>query len=270
MEEENKIVDLQNITWTRTKKNVLNDVSWRVAKGEHWAVLGLNGSGKTSLLKIIAGYQWPTTGTVSVLGHLFGQTNIPELRKSIGWVSSSMDERFHTRPSDSVLEIVLSGKHASVGLYEEISREDIKKAKGLLRQLRMDDLADQAFFSLSQGEKKRTMIARALMPSPKLLILDEPCTGLDLYSKEELLSAIENMGRSPEGPTLLYVTHHIEELMPAVTHALLLKQGKIVAAGPKKSVLTEELLSETFCLPVSVDWEDERPWIHIKSKTYNQ
>lgn len=109
------------------------------------------------------------------------------------------------------------------------------------------------------------MIARALMPSPKLLILDEPCNGLDLYSKEELLSAIEHMSQSSEGPTLLYVTHHIEELMPSFTHALLINQGNIVAAGPKRTVLTEELLSKTFRLPISLDWEDERPWIHIKS-----
>lgn len=266
MLEENKVIEMEEITWKREQNTILNGVSWSVQKGEHWAILGLNGSGKTSLLKIITGYQWPTKGKVSVLGHLFGKTNIPELRKSIGWVSSSLEEKFHTRPSDSVLEVVLSGKNASVGLYEEIKEEDVKKAEELLDQFRISYLADRAFFSLSQGEKKRTMIARALMPSPKLLILDEPCNGLDLYSKEELLSTIENMSQSPEGPTLLYVTHHIEELMPSFTHALLINRGNIVAAGPKKTVLTEELLSKTFCLPLSLDWEDQRPWIHVKSK----
>lgn len=266
MPRENKVIELEKITWTREEKNILNNISWSVKKGEHWAILGLNGSGKTSLLKVITGYQWPTKGKVSVLDQLFGKTNIPELRKSIGWVGSSLEEKFHTRPSDSVLEVVLSGKSASIGLYDEISREDVKKAEALLQQFGINDLADQTYFSLSQGEKRKTMLARALMPSPKLLILDEPCNGLDLYSKEELLSTIEDMSHLPEGPTLLYVTHHIEELVPSITHALLMNEGHIVAAGPKKAVLTEELLSEAFHLPISLNWEDDRPWIHVKSR----
>ncbi|OCA87217.1 ABC transporter ATP-binding protein [Pseudobacillus wudalianchiensis] len=263
---ENKVIELENITWKREEREILNHISWSVAKGEHWAVLGLNGSGKTSLLKIITGYQWPTKGKVSVLGQLFGKTNIPELRKSIGWVGSSLEEKFHTRPSDSVLEVVLSGKNASIGLYDEISQEDVKKAEELLTQFRIDHLADQTYFSLSQGEKRKMMIARALMPSPKLLILDEPCNGLDLYSKEELLSTIEKMSYLPEGPTLLYVTHHIEELVPSITHALLIANGRTVAAGPKKDVLTEDVLSQTFHLPISLNWEDDRPWIRVKSR----
>lgn len=154
MMEENKVIELEEVTWKREQNNILSRISWSVKKGEHWAILGLNGSGKTSLLKIITGYQWPTKGKISVLGHLFGKTNIPELRKSIGWVSSSLEEKFHSRPNDSVLEVVLSGKNASVGLYEEINEEDIKKANNLLQQFRIESLADRAFYSLSQGEKR--------------------------------------------------------------------------------------------------------------------
>ncbi|HZG72238.1 MAG TPA: ATP-binding cassette domain-containing protein, partial [Chondromyces sp.] len=196
----------------------------------------------------------------------FGRTNIPELRKSIGWVSSSLDERLQAHPGDTAIEVVLSGKHASIGLYEEITDHDIDLARNLLDNFRMIHLANQAFSSLSQGEKRKTIIARALMASPELLILDEPCNGLDIYSKEELLSTIEHMIQTPEGPTLLYVTHHIEEIIPSVTHALLIDSGDVVAAGSKTSVLTESLLEKAFHIPVSLHWEDERPWIRVRSK----
>ena len=264
-EMESNVIQLNEIIWNRDHKNILNCISWKVKKGEHWAILGLNGSGKTSLLKIITGYQWPNKGEVSILGNIFGKTNIPELRKKIGWVSTSLDEKFHSRPSDTAIEVILSGKDASVGLYEEMTVNDIDKARELLQQFRISDLTDQAFSSLSQGEKRKVMIARALMSSPSLLILDEPCNGLDLYSKEELLSTIERLTQSTEGPTLLYVTHHIEELIPSITHALLLNKGNVIADGQKKAVLTEELLEKTFRLPISLKWEDERPWIRIKS-----
>ncbi|MBM7648611.1 iron complex transport system ATP-binding protein [Bacillus ectoiniformans] len=260
------VIRLEDIVWKREGRNILNHVSWNVQTGEHWAVLGLNGSGKTSILKMITGYQWPNGGSIHVLGHRFGSVNIPELRKSIGWVSTSLDDKFQTRPRDTALEVTLSGKHASVGLFDEITDEDMTKATQLLEKLRITHKADQAFASLSQGEKRKVMIARALMSSPRLLILDEPCNGLDIYAKEELLSTIEDMISQPGGPTLLYVTHHIEELVPSVTHALLISKGNIVAAGEKNAVLNEEVLEQTFQLPVSLTWEDDRPWIRIKSK----
>ncbi|MCM3670373.1 ABC transporter ATP-binding protein [Mesobacillus maritimus] len=259
------VISLEGIVWQRNGKHILKNVSWDVNKGEHWALLGLNGSGKTSILKMITGYQWPNNGQVSVLGNLFGKTNIPELRKSIGWVSSSLDDQYQTRPSDTALEVVLSGKFASIGLYEDITEEDVKKASELLERFRIHHLADQLISSLSQGERRRAMIARALMSSPKLLILDEPCNGLDIYSKEELLSTIEEMVSLPGGPTLLYVTHHIEEIVPSISHALLIKEGEVVASGHKSSTLTETQLEQTFRVPVSLTWDNERPWIRIKS-----
>ncbi|MGE7903382.1 ABC transporter ATP-binding protein [Peribacillus sp. NPDC094092] len=259
------IISLKNIIWKRNGKLLLNGVSWEVQKGEHWALLGLNGSGKTSLLKMITGYQWPNSGEVSVLGNLFGKTNLPELRKSIGWVSSSLDQEYQSRPNDTALEVVLSGKFASIGLYEEITEDDVKKAKALLDQFRIKFLSDQFIHTLSQGEKRKVMIARALMSSPQLLILDEPCNGLDIYSKEELLTSIEDMTSAPNGPTILYVTHHIEEIVPSITHAMLINAGNVMDKGEKRDVLTESLLEKTFRVPVKVEWENERPWIRIKS-----
>ncbi|MBK5446337.1 MULTISPECIES: ABC transporter ATP-binding protein [unclassified Peribacillus] len=262
----NNVISLKNINWKRNGNQILNGVSWEVQTGEHWALLGLNGSGKTSLLKMITGYQWPNSGgEVSVLGNIFGKTNIPELRKSIGWVSSSLDQEYQSRPNDTALEVVLSGKFASIGLYEEITENDVKKANKLLDQFRIKHLSNQFIQSLSQGEKRKAMIARALMSSPRLLILDEPCNGLDIYSKEELLTTIEDMTAAPNGPTILYVTHHIEEIVPSITHALLINSGNVIAKGDKKNTLTESLLEKTFRVPITLEWENDRPWIRIKS-----
>ncbi|MFD4820513.1 ABC transporter ATP-binding protein [Peribacillus butanolivorans] len=262
----NNVISLKNINWKRNGNQILNGVSWEVQTGEHWALLGLNGSGKTSLLKMITGYQWPNSGgEVSVLGNIFGKTNIPELRKSIGWVSSSLDQEYQSRPNDTALEVVLSGKFASIGLYEEITENDIKKANKLLDQFRIKHLSNQFIQSLSQGEKRKAMIARALMSSPRLLILDEPCNGLDIYSKEELLTTIEDLTAAPNGPTILYVTHHIEEIVPSITHALLINSGNVIAKGDKKNTLTESLLEKTFRVPITLEWDNDRPWIRIKS-----
>ncbi|EWG11136.1 ABC transporter ATP-binding protein [Cytobacillus firmus] len=262
--ETKNILSLDNVSWKRNGKQILDNVSWKVWEGEHWALLGLNGSGKTTILQMITGYLWPNGGQVSVLGNLYGKTNIPELRKSIGWVSTSLDDKFQFRPSDSALEIVLSGKFASIGLYQEITQQDLDKAKDLMHQFNIGHVQNQTLTSLSQGEKRKAMIARALMASPKLLILDEPCNGLDIYSKEELLASIEKMAAQPDGPTILYVTHHIEEIVPSISHTMLLKDGKVIAQGSKRHTLTDQLLEETFRVPISVEWENGRPWVRVK------
>ncbi|KON88285.1 molybdenum ABC transporter ATP-binding protein [Sporosarcina globispora] len=259
------VIALDKISWKRNGKQILDNVSWEVREGEHWALLGLNGSGKTTILQMITGYQWPNGGRVTVLGHIYGKTNIPELRKSIGWVSTSLDDKFQFRPSDTALEIVLSGKFASIGLYQEITQQDLDKANDLMQQFNISRVQNQTLNSLSQGEKRKAMIARALMASPQLLILDEPCNGLDIYSKEELLSSIEKMTAEPDGPTVIYVTHHIEEIVPSITHTMLLKEGKVISQGKKGETLTDSLLAETFRVPMSVDWENGRPWVRVQS-----
>ncbi|GAF64545.1 molybdate ABC transporter ATP-binding protein [Bacillus sp. TS-2] len=257
-------VDLRNINWRKNKKTLLDRINWQVKTGEHWAILGLNGSGKTSLLKLITGFEWATEGQVTVLDQKFGQTNIHDLRKRIGWVSTALDERFATRAMDTVLEVVLSGKFASVGIYEEVQESFIDEALELLKQLKMEHFAHATFQHLSQGEKRRTMIARALIVKPELLILDEPCNGLDVYIREQLLETIEEITQLETAPTILYVTHHLEEIVPSISHVLLLHNGQIVAKGNKGDMLNEHNLSKTFQLPVTLQWNYDRPWLQIK------
>lgn len=257
----NSIISIQDVSLLRNKNQILSDIQWHVKKGEHWGILGLNGSGKTSLLNIVNGYHFPTTGQVSVLGHPFGKTNLPELRKQIGFVSSSLDRFSDMVNQETVLRVVVSGKFASFGLYEHVEDKDWDKADGLLNSLRLSYLRNKPFHLLSQGEQRRVLIARALMSNPKMLILDEPCSGLDILSREELLTTLPKIMEND--CHILYVTHHIEELVQELSHVLLVKDGRIVAAGLKEEVLTDEQLTTTFKVPVKVRWEEERPSLSI-------
>lgn len=261
------IITLEDVTWRRNQQAILNDINWKVIQGEHWCILGLNGSGKTSLLNIVTGYNYPTSGSVSVLGNEFGKTNIPNLRKRIGYVSSSLGQFSQSLNVQQVENIVVSGKFASIGLYEEVSNEDWDKADDVLSSLRLSYLRGKFYRNLSQGEQRKVLIARALMADPEILILDEPCVGLDVLSREEVLGLMNDMDKHE--CHLLYVTHHIEEIVDSISHVLLLRDGEVVAAGPKEDVLTDELLSDTYKIPVTVRWEDDRPWLTIpKVKAY--
>jgi iron complex transport system ATP-binding protein len=253
------VLDIKNVSLRRNGFYILKNISWIVKKGEHWALI--NGSGKTSLLKIITGYFYPSEGEIMVLGKKFGRANLRELRKSIGWVSSSLQEVLHT--DDTVEEIVLSGKYASIGLYEKPGKKEIKKADTLIDQFELSNLKDRIYYSLSQGEKQKVIIARALMSSPKLLILDEPCTGLDLFARENLLSLIERTGNSKNSPALLYVSHHIEEILPIFKHTILLKNGSTHSAGETKEVLTKLNLLKFYGRNVDIDWKNNRPWVKV-------
>lgn len=262
-----KIIQFQQVTWRRNSREILKDINWEVKEGEHWCILGLNGSGKTSLLNIVTGYNYPTSGKVSVLGNVFGKTNIPELRKRIGFVSSSLDQFSQNLHKEITENIVVSGKFASIGLYEEVSEEDWAQADQLLESLRLSHLKGKSYRSLSQGEQQKVLIARALMSKPEILILDEPCTGLDVLAREEVLQWINDVNE--RDCHLLYVTHHIEEIVDVISHVLLICDGEIVAGGPKKEVLTDERLSETYKIPVTVRWEDNRPWLTVpKAKVF--
>ncbi|TXL65688.1 ABC transporter ATP-binding protein [Cerasibacillus terrae] len=259
----NNIVTFKDVSWKRSGQDILSHIDWELKKDEHWAILGLNGSGKTSLLNIVAGYHFPSTGKVTVLGNEFGKANLPELRKDIGFVSSSLERFTHILENQTVEEIVVSGKFASFGLYDKVYEKDWSKADNLLSSLRLDYLRGKKYILLSQGERKRILIARALMSNPSILILDEPCTGLDLLSREEVLHVMNEIAKY--NCHLLYVTHHIEEITDIISHVLLIRDGKIVASGPKQEVLTDELLSETYKMPVKIRWEENRPWITIKN-----
>ncbi|MDF2921948.1 MAG: transporter related protein [Paenibacillaceae bacterium] len=255
------IIEMNDILWRRENKTILTEVNWQVARGEHWAVLGLNGSGKTTILNMINGYIWPTKGTVSVLGKRFGTVDLRELRKAIGWVSSSLQERIPY--NDKTESVVISGKHASIGLYEKVSGEDEGRAYGLMTELGCSHLIGRTYQTCSQGEKQKLLIARALMSEPKLLILDEACNGLDFLSREALLSSIGALAAKPEAPTMLFVTHHIEEILPVFTHSLLIRRGTVYASGRSQEVLSSEGLSDFFETPVHVSWQKERAWLSI-------
>lgn len=256
------MISIQDVCVRRNNKEILKNVDWEIKRGEHWSILGLNGSGKTTLLNIINGYLFPTTGKVEVLGEVFGKTYIPDLRKSIGLVSQSLQQQI--RDFENVLSIVLSGKFASIGLYEAVEQKDVELAKHYLELLNCIHLQDAQYGILSQGERQRVLIARALMATPKILILDEPCNGLDIITREELLHFIDKLSKEPNCPTLIYVTHHVEEVLPCFTHTLLLKNGQVFAQGLSSNLLTESNLSAFYDRPVSVQVEQNRTWIALK------
>lgn len=237
------ILSVNSVTVRRGTAKLLNQVSWSVEQGEHWAVLGLNGSGKTTLLNLLNGYFFPSEGRVTVLGKQFGAYDLRELRKRIGWVSTALQEKLHG--NDTVEEVVLSGRFASVGLYDAPEDQDLQLARELLTHMSLQSMANREYRTLSQGEKQKALVARGLMATPDLLILDEPCTGLDVFARQDLLEHIGKIGASAH-PTLLYVTHHIEEVLPVFTHVLLLREGAVHSQGPKEAVLTAKNLSDFF------------------------
>lgn len=259
------VISMKDVALTRNQKQILSSINWQVKDGQHWGILGLNGSGKTSLLNIINGYHFPTSGEVTVLSGLFGKTNLPELRKKIGFVSSSLDRFSNMVNNEVALRVVISGKFASFGIYEKFSQTDIDEALAILQTVGLAHLKNQPFNLLSQGEQRRVLIARALMSKPKILILDEPCSGLDILAREQLLDMLDRVAKS--GCHILYVTHHIEELTDIISHVLLLKDGQIVATGEKHTVLNDTELSETFKVPVKITWQTGRPSLSIAQKT---
>lgn len=254
-------VSLDHISFIRNGTKILQDIDLHIRYGQHWVIIGQNESGKTSLISIINGYHQPSEGNAKVLGKKFGSTDLRELRKFIGVCGSELREMIHDW--ESVKNIVLSGKFASIGLYEKPEPGDHVRAAYLLDFFGLSDRSDRRFMTLSDGEKQKTILARSLMPEPELLILDEPCAGLDLKAREELLDAVQKMCDEEGGPTLIYITHHIEEIIPAITHALALQKGRVVASGRRENVLTNEVLSEIFEIPIELHEIEGRMWPRI-------
>lgn len=253
------MIQLEQIRFQREERTILNDINWSVNPGEHWVLLGRNGSGKTTLLELITAYQFPSSGTVRVLGHTYGQCDVREVRQRIGYISQSLVEKLTLR--DPVWEVVATGAFAWLRFYQEIPNEVKERAHQLLEEFHLGRLADQPLAVCSQGERKKIMLARALMGDPELLIMDEPCSGLDIYEREKLLQDMALLSGRDLG--IVYVTHHSEEIIPLFTHVALLHEGRMVATGPKREVMTPELLSETFDMRVQVDWMNDRPWIRV-------
>lgn len=255
------MIHLNKIFLRRDERQLLSGVNLHMNKGEHWVILGRNGSGKTTLLEMINGYLFPSSGTIDVLGYRYGETDLREVRKEIGYISQSMIEKLTLR--DPVWEVVATGQYAFLRFYQEINEEVRLKALGLLDEVGLSHMANQPLSTLSQGERKKVLLARSLMLEPKLLVMDEPCAGLDFHEREKLLI---DLGRLADRDMMLvYVTHHIEEIIPLFTHVALVCDGQITAAGPKEEVLNKELLSQLYDWPVEMDWVSGRPWIRAVS-----
>jgi iron complex transport system ATP-binding protein len=240
----------------RDDVEILHDVRWSLERGQHWVVLGANGSGKTSLVRILAGYEWPSAGTVEVLGETFGRTEIGALRRRMGFVSASFGDLFPE--AGDAMSVVLSGFDASIGLWRDPTAAEIARARAALAAIGAEAIETRRTGVLSQGERQRVLIARALVHRPVLLILDEPCAGLDPLARDRLLDDLARLAARRDGPTLVQVTHHVEEISPFITDALLLAGGRTVAAGAVDQVLTSENLALTYGAPAELHREQGR------------
>ena len=223
---------------------ILRGIEWRVERGQHWVILGANGSGKTSMLRALTGYFPPTAGIIRVLGETYGRSDWRELRKRVGLVSSSVHQMMPER--ETALAAVVSGKLAMIGHWGEVAQSDRAAAIKILQRIEAAALAERPWLHLSQGERQRVLIGRALMADPRLLILDEPCAGLDPVAREHFLQFLERLARSKNAPAMVLVTHHVEEITAAFSHLIVLKQGQVVAAGRRRDVLNSKTLSAAF------------------------
>ena len=259
------LLAITGLTVMRENTHLLHDVAWRIERGEHWVILGPNGCGKTSLLKALTGYLTPSSGEIELLGEHYGQSDWRDLRLRIGLVTSALQAS--VPPDEPALETVISGKYAQLDLWMKITPADRRAAQKLLRFTGAGALDERLWGQLSQGERQRILIARALMAKPRLLILDEPCSGLDPVAREQFLHFIEILARQPRGPALILVTHHVEEITPAFTHALLLKAGRVQASGPRETALNSHNLSAIFDAPVKLTIRDQRLHLRLPKKT---
>ncbi|WP_129662945.1 ABC transporter ATP-binding protein [Phytoactinopolyspora endophytica] len=251
------VLEFADVTLTRSGSHLLDKVTWTVADGQRWVVLGPNGAGKTTLLQIAATNMHPSSGQAAVLGELLGAVDVFELRPRIGLTTAALSDRI--RSTEWVLDVVRTAAYGVVGRWRE-SYEDVDDARAfeLLYRLGISHLAGRTFGTLSEGERKRTQIARAMMSDPELLLLDEPSAGLDLGGRESLVTTLGGIATDPLSPATVLVTHHVEEIPAGITHAMLLRAGRVVAAGPVDETLTAENLSSCFGLSLSVSHENGR------------
>ena len=251
------VVDLAGVSIVRGGATLLDDVDWSVDESERWVVVGPNGAGKTTLLQLLAAQIHPSAGVAGLLGEVLGTVDVFELRPRIGLTSAALAERIPR--GESVHDVVVSASYAVLGRWrEEYDVLDHERADELLGSLGIAGLAGRTFGTLSEGERKRVQIARALMTDPELLLLDEPAAGLDLAGRESLVRTLSDLALDPYAPASVLVTHHVEEIPAGVTHALLLQRGRVVAAGPLRETLTAENLTATFGLPLTLTETDGR------------
>ncbi len=251
------VLAFAGVTVRRGATTLLDDVTWEVEEGERWVVLGPNGAGKTTLLQVAAARMHPTSGVAGILGEVLGAVDVFELRPRIGLASSAMAERIPA--GELVGNVVVTASYGILGRWRENYEDlDYVRAMQLLKALAVEHLADRRYGTLSEGERKRVQIARALMTDPELMLLDEPAAGLDLAGREDLVQRLADLAADTEAPAMVVVTHHVEEIPPSFTDVLMLRDGKVVAAGPIELTLTAENLSATFGLPLVLERHDDR------------
>ena len=251
------VLELVDVTVRRGTATLLDGVDWTVEEDERWVVLGPNGAGKTTMLQVASAQIHPTSGVVGILGELLGTVDVFDLRPRIGLTSAALAERI---PRDErVHDVVVSASYGVVGRWRERYDDlDHARAAALLTEVGVQHLTDRTFGTLSEGERKRVQIARALMTDPELLLLDEPAAGLDLGGREDLVATLSLLAMEELSPTTVLVSHHVEEIPPAFTHGLFLRKGRVVASGPLEQVMNEEALSATFGMPLHLRYEDGR------------
>jgi iron complex transport system ATP-binding protein len=251
------VVDLRGVSVIRSGKLLLDGIDWRIEQGQRWVLLGPNGSGKTTLISVAATYLWPSRGEVAVLGGVVGSVDVRELRRRIGIVSASLEHRIPGQIG--AFEVVLAGATGAIApWWDRHSKSARDKAAEMLELVGCSDLAERRFDLLSSGERQRVQIARALMPEPQMLLLDEPAAGLDLGAREQLAMLLARLNADPSLAATVVVTHHVEEIAPGTTHALVLRGGRIVAVGTAAETVTGPVLSSAFGLVLVVDRAGER------------
>lgn len=262
-------IQLQNVGLRRGETWIVRNIHWTVPDGACAAILGPNGSGKSSLARIMACHVWPTEGQIDVLGGHFGDANLTDIRHDIRLVQPAGP--YDIDPELTALEVVATGFFGTIGLYDPVTDEQWERARQILKQVGMGRLETHKYSTMSSGERVRSLIARALVVRPRLLLLDEPTAGLDLRAREQVLATIEEMfqaGRNP--PTCIMITHHVEELPPATSHVLLLDSGKVAAAGRPSEVLRAETLSAVYRIEVNVHQTDGRYHLHVNPGKWQQ
>ena len=258
------VVDVHDLLVRRAERSILGPLDLTIRPGERWAVIGANGSGKTTLLSVLGLTLWPTSGTVHVLGARFGRVDARELREQIGLASSAIESVM--RDDLSPVDLVMTARYAATEpWWHDFTDADRQRAHGLLENLGVAHVADHPFGTLSAGERRRTSIARALMPDPDLLLLDEPAASLDLGARETLLRDLARLAGSARPGAIVLVTHHVEEIPAGFTHGLVLRAGQAVAVGPIADVLTDAALSRAFDMPIGVTQRDGRAWARLRS-----
>jgi iron complex transport system ATP-binding protein len=251
------VLELADVTVRRGDATLIESIDWTVEEDERWVILGPNGAGKTTLLQVVSAQIHPSSGVAGILGEVLGTVDVFELRPRIGLTSAALGERIPR--GERVHDVVVSASYAVIGRWREHYDElDHVRAMDLLVEMGAGHLAHRTFGTLSEGERKRVQIARSLMTDPELLLLDEPAAGLDLGGREDLVSTLSVLAADEASPATVLVSHHVEEIPPGFTHALMLRGGRVVAAGPLEQVMTEETVSSTFGMPLRLSHEDGR------------